>query len=296
MGMTDNEINNFNGQMRQQPWYQEWFAQRGLDPNKVKLNDAQREELKRLIEQRAGFVFPKDMKIDPAGNLNEKGGWAGLPGWAKTAIIGGATVASMGMIPGVPGVGGIFGGGGVPNAVPAVSGNLAPVLPATPGAVSGGGAAAGGLMSKIASFAKNPLVTAGGRMLAGAGQAAATNRGAEIEARLAHDQLNLAAQRERRDAETDAYRKSLFGQLAAGYQPSQRPDGAAGRNPNGFITDQARQAGQSMFDTAQDRMRRQDYPSITPYSQLPTQPGRMERFASYAAPALSLFDPRTYER
>ena len=96
MGMTDTSINEFNARIRETPWYQEWFAQRGLNPNQVKLNEQQRNELKQLIQQQTGFQMPKDMKIDPAGNLNEKGGWAGLPTGVKIAIIAGATIATAG--------------------------------------------------------------------------------------------------------------------------------------------------------------------------------------------------------
>jgi hypothetical protein len=103
MGMSDDSINTFNATIRNTDWYQDWFAQRGLNPNKVQLTKDQRNELKAIVEQNTGFQFPGDMKIDPAGNLNEKGGWAGLPKGVKLAIIAGAAVASGGVL-------GAFGG------------------------------------------------------------------------------------------------------------------------------------------------------------------------------------------
>ncbi len=304
MGMNDTDINSFNLKIRQQPWYQDWFKQRGLDPNNVKLNDDQRRELKALVERHSGFTLPGDMKIDPAGNLNEKGGWAGLPVGVKIAIIAGATLATAGAA-------GAFSGAAAPSAIAGsggstVAGGALPTIGATAygtgmatapsiagltGAATGGG----GLLATLGSVARSAAPIAG-RMLGSVAQSQANNRGVEMDARMQHDALQLAGNRDRRDAESDAYRKSLFGQLAEGYQPSSRPAGAEGRHPTGFITDEARQAGSLMTDIARKRMETGDYPGITPFEQLPTRPGLMENIANYAAPALSLFDPRLYGR
>lgn len=287
---SEADLNKLNGAMRAMPWYQQFFKERGLDPNKVKLSSQQREALSGLAAQN-GYQLGSRMKFDEAGNINQNGGFAGMPTWAKVAIAA-APVAGAMMIPGAQGavVGGIKAAGG------ALAHTASSVVP---GATSTTSAAAPSVMSRIAGMVKDPLalIGAGGRMISQAGQASANNRGAEIETRLAYDQLNLQKERERKDAESDAFRKSLYGQIASGYQPSQRPDGIPSRNPaGGFVTDQAREAGQMMTDTAMQRMRTQDYPSITPYSQLPTKPGMMERIANYAGPAMSLFDPRLYDK
>jgi hypothetical protein len=306
----EKELNDFNISMRSQPWFVEWHRARGLNPGgngNRKLSGREQNELEQMVIQ---HMFdgrkPEGMTIDSGGSLNQKGGWAGMPTWAKIAVIGAATVATAGAAGAFSGgaaAGSAAAGGG--SAIPTIGSTAlgtgmataAPSIAGSTAAIGGGAAAAApSLMGRIAGFAKNPLVQAGSRMLAGAADASAQNRGATIDAQLAHDQLNLQAQRERRDAETDAYRKSLFGQLAEGYQPSSRPAGAEGRHPQGFITDEARQAGSLMTDIAMNRMKTNDYPSITPFSQLPTRPGTMERIANYAAPALSLFDPRLYGR
>src|SRR5262245_40682227 len=68
---SEAELNQFNVSLRSQPWYQAYFAQRGLDPNKVKLSDRQQGELETLMAQN-GVTVPSGMHIDPAGNLNQK--------------------------------------------------------------------------------------------------------------------------------------------------------------------------------------------------------------------------------
>lgn len=297
--MSEEDLNKVNIHLREQPWYQEWFRSRGLNPNQVKLSEQQRSELSNLAA-RNGFELGDRMKFDEAGNMNQKGGFAGMPTWAKVAIAA-APVAGAMLIPGareatLGNLGGIFGGGATSTVAPAAT------TAATTGATTAATTAAAvpSIMSKIAGFAKTPLgsmVGAGGRMVAQAGAASAANRGTEIDARMAHDQLQLQADRERRDAESDAFRKSLYGQIASGYQPSTRPEGIPSRNPvEGFVTPQAREAGQLMSDIAMNRMKSNDYPTITPFNQLPMKPGLMERIANYAGPAMSLFDPRLYDR
>lgn len=305
-------LNNFNIQMRSQPWFIQWMQERGLNPSGFgnrKLSGKEQDQLEQLVAQHYfGGRLPEGMTIDSGSSLNQKGGWAGMPTWAKTAIIAGAAVATAGTASALSGGSflGIGGGAGaVPNAVPAVSGSLAPVLPATP-AVAGGTAAATGtaaaaggksVFDRVSGWLRNPVVNAAGQMISAAGQASANNRGVNVDAQLAHDDLALRAARERRDAEKDAYAGAMLGQLATSYQPSNRPAGAEGRHAQGFISDGARVAGQTLYDQMLKRLQTQDYgTSITPFSELPTQPGRMERFATYAGPALSLFDPRTYGR
>lgn len=312
---SEEDLNKINTTLKSQPWYQQFFKDRGIDPTRVKLSGTQRQALTGIAAQN-GYALGDRMKFDEAGNMNQSGGFAGMPTWAKIAIAAAPVVATAGF--GAAGMGpmagmmGAGGGGGAAlggSAATGLTSGMAGAAPSIAGAttlaggasLAGGGAAAAAsapsLMSRIASMGKNPLISGAGRMISQAGQASATNRGVQMDATMEHDRLQLDADRDRRNAETDAMRKSLYGQIAAGYQPSTRPNGVSSRNPvGGFVTDQARQAGQSMTDTAMARMRDQNYGvGITPMSALPMKPGLMERIAGYAGPAMSLFDPRLYD-
>lgn len=305
---SEEELNKVNLTLKSQPWYQQFFKERGLDPNKVKLSGSQRQALTGLAAQN-GYSLGDRMKFDEAGNINQQGGFAGMPTWAKIAIAAAPVVATAGL--GAAGIGPMAGvmGASTGSSIPATlaaGGNFAAAAEAAPALAAGvtgavgstAAAAAPSLMSRIANVGGRQLLSAGGRMISQAGQASATNRGVEMDAHMAHDQLQLDADRERRAGESDAFRKSLYGQIAAGYQPSQRPDGVPSRGPaEGYITPQAREAGQMMTDSAMGRMRTQDYGGkITPFSELPVKPGLMERIAGYAGPAMTLFDPRLYDK
>lgn len=306
--MDDTSINAFNLKIRLTDWYQDWFRSKGLNPNMVKLNDQQREELKRLVEAKSGFVFPKDMKIDPAGNLNEKGGWAGLPTGVKIAIIAGATVATAGAAGAFAGGGGI-GAGGLGSGATA-AGNFAaqgasPLLGggslAAGGgaaAATGGGAAAGGagLFSKIAGAAQ-----VGGRVLGSMSAASAANRGAETAVQLDRDrmqleadQLKLQAEKSARDGQSDTFNKSMWGNYVANYQPSVPAEVAPYAGNIRQISDAEREAGRTLASQAKATMDSGQYtsvnPQVTPYGDLKTQPGMFERIANVAGPALSFWD------
>ena len=116
-------IDDFNRQMRGQDWYQQWFRQQGLNPNKVHLDQGQRKQLQQVIQQNGGVPASafNDMEIDPAGNLNTEHGFHSQPTWLKALEIGGAGAA-----------GGYF-------AAPLFAGGAA----AAPGAAAGTGAGAG---------------------------------------------------------------------------------------------------------------------------------------------------------
>src|SRR5260221_610354 len=69
-------INDFNLQLKQQPWYQDFIRQAGFEGRPVQLSHAQRDQLEQLIIRQGG-VPPNafnDMQIDPAGNLNTEHG------------------------------------------------------------------------------------------------------------------------------------------------------------------------------------------------------------------------------
>jgi len=176
MGMTDTDINAFNLNIRQTPWYQEWFQQRGLNPNQVKLNDRQRNELKALVEQQAGVQLPGDMKIDPAGNLNEKGGWAGLPTGVKIAIIGAAAVGTMGAA-------GVF--GGAAGAASGAAGGTSAATGAGAAGAAGTAAGTGGSFLGALGGSKAALLGLGlstaGKLAGGAADQRSQDRGAQAE-------------------------------------------------------------------------------------------------------------------
>src|SRR5690349_1657016 len=106
---TPEDVNAFNLYIRQQPWYQAWFRQMGLDPNKVKLSRSQQSQLESLLA-RNGVPVQDGMHIDQAGNLNQKNRLG--RNLAIGAGIAGATVATMGAA-GVGPMAGWLGGGGV---------------------------------------------------------------------------------------------------------------------------------------------------------------------------------------
>lgn len=307
-GTSEYDINQLNLAMRQTDWYQNWFRSKGLNPNQVKLNDRQRAELTAVAAQN-GYQLGDRMKIDEAGNVNQRGGFSGMPTWAKIAISAAPVAGSM-LIPGVreavvSNIGGLFGGGastattgGTGATLTSLSGAPivavgAPTAAGVSGTTAGTVAATGSAFNRIANVLKNPITrtvaTGAGRMLASAGDAAAQNRGAETAARLDYDRLNLEAEQQGRARQSDAYRKAMLGQLAVGYQPPSRPAGAEGRYAQGFITPEAREAGQTLYGQGMDTLRQGQKPSITPYDQLPTKPGAFERISNYAAPALSIY-------
>lgn len=147
---SESEINSLNRLMRGQPWYQAFFASRGLNPNRVQLSKDQRNALRSLASQN-GFDLGSGMTFDPAGNINQQGGYAGLPGWAKAAIIGGAALTGAGAA-GFGPLSGILGLGG--SSAPAAGVAAGGVTPAVGGfsAVPAATAAAGGGMGSVGSL------------------------------------------------------------------------------------------------------------------------------------------------
>lgn len=198
MGMSDTTINDFNLKIRQTPWYQEWFAARGLNPNSVQLNERQRDELKQLVEAQAGFRFPKDMKIDPAGNLNEKGGWAGLPTGVKIAIIAGATIATAGAAGAFAGGAGAASGAASGGATAATGAGAATAGGmGTLGTIAGLGG--GGLTAMdIVRSAIGPTIGLATNYFANRSATNANNAAAEAQQRAADEQMKWLKELEER--------------------------------------------------------------------------------------------------
>jgi hypothetical protein len=274
---TKEVINQFNLEMRGQPWYQKYFSDRGLDPNHVKLSKPQREEIEQLALQNGA---PKDafddMMIDPAGNMNTEHGFASLPTWAKIAIGSGAVVGGYFAAPALAGA--VTGGGG-----------------AAPGAVAAGGTTAGvgGTTATIAGTTGSALSTYGkvanilgaaGRGVGAATTAAGANRleNEDREARAAG--INIQGEAAQRAQDTEA-RKNL-------YRASVARNGVAGPNNARGLPPISPEMLQGLTSFEQAALKQaasaQERKPFTPY--VPNlQKSTMERVGSYVSPALSTY-------
>lgn len=206
LGLSDKSpkdvINDYNRQMRSQPWYQDWFAQRGLNPNSVKLTKDQRKELEsQIVAHGAPAAMFNDLMIDPAGNLNHEHGFASQPTWLKALEIGGA--AAVGAIAAPGSVGSLFGlgGGSAPTTgtmIPAYATSTPAVgafaaVPETTLAASGGvlpgavkaAAKTGFSLSGALAKAAPALINAGTNLYGQHAQIAASDRAAQIQSESA---------------------------------------------------------------------------------------------------------------
>lgn len=171
-------INSFNLQMRQQPWYQDWFRSQGLDPNRAKLSKQQRQQLEQVVlAHGAPSGLFQDMEIDPAGNLNNEHGFASQPTWLKALEIGGAVAAggygaSAALGGGTAGGGAAAGGGGAAAGGGIPSGASAAAL--------GGGGTAAGTAGAFSWGKLAPMLVGGGLQALGSfQQARAANKASE---------------------------------------------------------------------------------------------------------------------
>lgn len=186
-GMT---VDDFNRYIRSQQWYQDWFRQRGLDPNHVKLDGGQRNQLQNELMAH-GLNLPSGMKIDEAGNLNQKNTLgrniaigAGIAGAAAT----GFGLAGMGPLAGIGG--GTLGAGeasttliGTGGLIPGISTGAGVVGAAAPVVAGAGGSS---ILNRISGAAGDLSPILGG---AAASESAANTR--ESSYNLNEDQLNL---------------------------------------------------------------------------------------------------------
>lgn len=138
-----------------------------------------------------------------------------------------------------------------------------------------------------ASLAALPLIDAVGAGINGATQAAASNRGTRLQAMMDQDQLQMAANRENRTAESDVLKKlAQTGYLARGgaqFQPSTpysysfAPQGASDTQKQAANTLEA-----ELMRRLQNPMRLQDYGKQM-------QPGFWERLGGIIGPAASAY-------
>lgn len=221
---SEADLNQFNVQLRSQPWYQQFFQERGLDPNNVQLSRRQQGELEALM-QANGLPLQSGMHIDQAGNLNQKnrlgrnvaiGAGIATGGYFAAPALAGALGAGGGAGGGAAAGGaGAAGGGAAAGAIPTIGGTalttgMAGVAPSLAGAstlaggaaATGGGAGAGGLLGKLGAFSKTGL-----------GQAAMRGGGALFAALMAKRAQSGAMKRSPEEAAALTGLQGTAGQL-----------------------------------------------------------------------------------
>jgi len=149
------QINQFNAWLKQQPWYQDFFASIGQDMNRVQLSRGQQAQLEAVLKQN-GVPLGEGVHIDNAGNLNEKNRLVKNVGIG--AGLTAATLATMGAAGAGP-IAGMFGGGG-------------------------GGVGAGGLGSGMGAAQAGAAAHAGSPLLMGSGALMPIGAGAGAAASL----------------------------------------------------------------------------------------------------------------
>lgn len=208
--------------------------------------------------------------------------------------LGGATAAG-GLATGAVTAGGASGIAG---------GFLAPsvassVLPAASTAAKGGGFLKGAKGMGQRFLDKPESVEAATRGLAGGAQAQASNRGTAAELALdsnaaLEDQL-LAREREKRNAQNQAYTNMMLGDRATSWKPLARPTGISGSYEG--MTPRAQASGDMLFQQALARMKAPDLANgqggMQPYRPVNAveqygKPGIGEKAMGYGAAALPL--------
>lgn len=274
----EDELNRFNQYLRSTP---EWQQIKGSGYG---FSEDQQNQLSQALAAK-GITVPHDFHIDEAGNFNQKsrtkrnlilaaaiGGGALTAGLAGPAIMG--ALGAGGTVGGSSGAaaGGLgFGAGtgaltsGIATAAPGLMGGATlGASAATSAALAGGaGLASSTLKDTLMSrLGKQEVGDALSRGMGGASQAMASNRGTAAELQLdANSSLErelLAREEEKRKAQAQAYQNMIRGSMAANWQPAQAP--RAGINvvrfggPNGPANDQAKSAGQQLYDQGKSRM------------------------------------------
>lgn len=227
-------INAFNLQLRSQPWYQAWFRQQGLDPNRVQLSKSQRQQLESVLAQH-GMPLTGGMNIDPAGNLNTAHGFASQPTWLKTLEIA-APIAVGGYFAAPAIAGALGGGGGVSAAVGAPAATEASIFGSS--AAAAGNAAAEGLVApavargagfgigKILTSAAPALVNAGMNIYGTRAATSANREAAQVQAQTAQNALDYTkthdAQQRQDFLDTQNRNFALYQQAQARLDPYRR--------------------------------------------------------------------------
>jgi hypothetical protein len=195
---SEGDLNAFNVYLRSQPWYQDWFRTRGLDPNRVKLSRGQQGELERLMRQN-GLDVQGGMHIDAAGNVNQKNRLARNLGIAAGIAAGGyfaaPALAGLGGASAAPGAAAATGAGAASTAgaaIPTLASTTigsgmaaaAPTIAGASGAAATGGGGAMGFLGTLGRFGKKliPGLEDIGQWVGQTAEGRAEGRKADIDA------------------------------------------------------------------------------------------------------------------
>lgn len=201
---SEAQLDQFNRTLRSLPWYQTFFAQRGLNPNRVQLSDQQRRDLAGVAAQN-GVPVSARMTFDKAGNLNQQGGFAGQPTWLKGVEV--AAPIAVGGYFAAPAIGSALGIGGGASAAAGAPAALSSDILGSSAAAAGNAAWAGTLPAvaktgfsfgkALTNLAPN-LINAGTQLYGAHQQTSANDRAAALQQQTAREAL---AYTERRDAQ-----------------------------------------------------------------------------------------------
>lgn len=298
-GTQEDEVDRYNQWMRSQPWWNQ--ARAG---NQGDWTDQQKQALENSLRAN-GIVLPSDFHIDEGGNFNQKSRVKrniGIGLAVGGAALGGLGLAGLGPLGGLGGAAGAGSGaaaGGssvLSTTVPTIAGsNLAggTITGAGLSALGGGGGGVGNVLGGIGKFMGGRTGQALGAGLAGIARAGAQNRGAELNAQLTREQLDLNRAAENRAERGDVWKKIQQSQYLQNRTPYQaRPGLPTFGTTRGATTDVERQGAQAM---EQELLRRllngSSLPPPTDVSRY-TKPGVFERIAGYTAPVIGAYGGR----
>lgn len=177
---SERELHAFNQRLRQQPFVQQWLAQRGkVDRGAgIQLSEQEREQFTQMLRAN-GVNVPSGMKVDGAGNFNQKNHlWrnVGIGAAVGGAAMTGLGAAGIGPMAGMFGGGAAAGGGALNTSIGGAAGMASSPVPAVIGATGGAGLGPG-LTAPLGTIAAGGAAGAGGigSRLAGAGRGALQN-------------------------------------------------------------------------------------------------------------------------
>lgn len=281
-----------------------------------KANDAASKQISQILKNK-GIALPDRTFINPrTGALEGHRGWSGLSGLQKAAIIAAAGATGIGGAAAL----GAFGGGAAAGAGAAGAGTggagamgglgVTSGLTALPGATVGMGPIGGsmGWGSLISGLGKTAAKQFGGDLVqqllsgdslhaAGQGLGAlagtqAHNRGVKLDAMMAGDEMQLAADRERRAAEGDILKNMQIAEYlkGGGYQDTGPTMSSSGRPlPRfDFGTRPATEAEMDMAGTLQGQLKnRLENPRQLRNYEDSMDPGAGETAMNWLSPILS---------
>lgn len=232
----------------------------------------------------------------------------GATGAAGSALKGAGGVMHMG-INGIPGVGVSSGlptdfisklGGGLGSGIPNIgvsSGLPADFISKLTGGTAGGGSGIMDLLKKSGSSALKGLLSPQGmeglgRGVGAIGQTQASNRGTELDAMMEADRQKLLAERDRRDEQTDLWKKlQAADYMKSGGTPASGPSMSANGKPFtsfGFGPKPISDANKAMASTMETQLLdRLQHPTELRDYDSKMKPGGLEKATDYLGPILT---------